>query len=391
MGIMLFAFIGELITRRFSIRQYPWAAWLLLPFCYLLLRNLWGIIDHPELADKQIELGLDWLKLAYFIIAAWFIRGDQRRILIVLVLIFVGFVVGIATAENWQFIHRGAWQHRWGFGFPLIFFGHVCSIGLLGILLFSPRISAYLKNRWLRYTKIVFLMIIAGLLLQGMIISQTRASWLAAILVLPAAILFDYLPTIRAGGYMKRIVVGAVVLIVAVSAVININYKVISSRIMTADKEVQSIVIDDPKGSVGGRYYMWTYGLEKWRERPLLGWGNSTLVLDKLPETARFSWLMHLHNTYIELLVQGGVIALGLFLAVITAVSRVLYNAHCRQLVARDVLAFLAGVLVILLIWMFADYQMFLSRFKFFFIIMFGLMFSYYFAGTADKDGDGDA
>jgi O-antigen ligase len=267
----------------------------------------------------------------------------------------------------------------------MIPFGHLCSVALLGVLLFAPRICGHFKNHWWWYTKVIGLIIAAGLLLQAMIISQTRASWLAAMLVLPVVLIFYLFPEIKSGDYRKKIASGALLTIVAVGILVSMNYQVISSRMAVANDELQSIVNNGHVGSVGARYYLWVYGLDKWAESPLVGWGNSAVVL-KMPENSDIYQLTHLHNTYIEVMVQGGIIALGLFLTAIFIVARSLYSVHRRRLVSRDVCAFLAGTLAILLIWMFADYEVFLSRFRFFVVVMLGLMFSYYFVGASEKE-----
>lgn len=90
----------------------------------------------------------------------------------------------------------------------------------------------------------------------------------------------------------------------------------------------------DPRGvSVGQRLLLWKAALEMIRARPLLGWGPQTFRLHYLdhqgqllahPENASFIPLtgnpLHTHNDYLQLWVEGGALALVVFLAFVVTV-----------------------------------------------------------------------
>lgn len=74
------------------------------------------------------------------------------------------------------------------------------------------------------------------------------------------------------------------------------------------------------EGFLGGRGYIWTRSLEKWRERPLLGWGPGSLALvfpnDDLPNKRRYSFGEDTdkgHSVIVTFLVQGGAVGAILY------------------------------------------------------------------------------
>ncbi len=96
----------------------------------------------------------------------------------------------------------------------------------------------------------------------------------------------------------------------------------IDNRLVTFSEGIAELsdgTIERESGTVGGRYYLWTFAAQKWADRPLIGYGTeaarSMIPLSNLPEgTRKFT---HLHNSFLELIfstgVLGGIILLALF------------------------------------------------------------------------------
>lgn len=69
--------------------------------------------------------------------------------------------------------------------------------------------------------------------------------------------------------------------------------------------------------SATGRSQIWSVALERWRERPLLGWGYAS-ALSVLPADPRlFGVAAHTHNLYLETLFSTGLAGFGAFLAAV--------------------------------------------------------------------------
>jgi len=107
-----------------------------------------------------------------------------------------------------------------------------------------------------------------------------------------------------------------------------------------------------PVSSVGLRFHFVAYGFEKWLERPVIGWGPGTsrMLLQQHPlEAARR--FPHVHNTYLDALVELGSIGGGLFAAAAVLLLGMLWRGRREGSIPPDLAIFLFGVAAMLSIW----------------------------------------
>ncbi|MCG5539061.1 O-antigen ligase [Halorhodospira sp. 9622] len=132
---------------------------------------------------------------------------------------------------------------------------------------------------------------------------------------------------------LRLLAVGAGALVV-IAAGLAIAFKpAIDSRLATFSgglSELSEGEIVSEGGTVGARYYLWTFAFEKWAERPLTGYGTesaqSLIPVSELPERTR--QFNHLHNSFLELTFSTGLLGAAILLV---------FFAHISQKVIRSV------------------------------------------------------
>ncbi len=100
--------------------------------------------------------------------------------------------------------------------------------------------------------------------------------------------------------------------------------------------ELSEGAIQTPTGSVGARYYLWTFAAEHWADRPVLGYGTETarsmISASDLP-TRSFS---HLHNSWLELLFSTGIAGTTIMVALFAHISyKIFQSTRTRRVPKR--------------------------------------------------------
>lgn len=327
-----------------------------------------GLEFFPDSAPAQWA-GLDeWLPLAGFLaIAAW-VRGDCRRIDRVLVAALVGWFVGLFRSADWRdvFGFRADWQT--GFHVPAQTSGLIAATALFGLLLLlprallAPRLSA--SRRVLRSALWLLALYLSSYLL---VVSQARGTWLAAMLVGAALYLYhrrtggaDTVPVAARSRSLGRVAGALVLLLFAVGLYRNADPFM---RRIAPDFAVARQILSGGHGyssssSFSFRYHAQKFGLEKWLERPLLGWGagSSRPLIESSgrrelykPETGQ--WLGRMHNAYIEILVRFGLVGLGLLGLALGYGVASLYRARREAGLAEDYWRFFLAGFGLLAVW----------------------------------------
>ena len=126
------------------------------------------------------------------------------------------------------------------------------------------------------------------------------------------------------------------------------------------------------------RIAFWHEAVQGIKERPLLGWGqeNFHIVNQKYLETSVFDpgkgnevWNFHPHNTTLEVLINGGFIALGLYVVVIVTFLGFLIDLYRRRKISTEVFVMLIGLIVAYLVQNQTMFDSVLSFVMFFMVI----------------------
>ena len=316
LGIITLLVLGRGVRSSFPI-------WLLLAAVVVqLLSWVLGNMHHPEWMTSNPKI--DRLgKLFLFISFAWWLGGSTRKTLYLWSFAAVGFILATFTqGQGLQEWISGLQGERIDFNIrnaqhTAMFFGVV----FLGLISFSFRIIIKEKKfigwrfaLWLSFTV---------LCLVGLIVTQTRAIWLAlssAFFILGIVWLLFYCFQQREKKAIPLKLCISVVLVVVIASSAAFYFKDVVIKRLNHESDVISLILKGdlehvPYTSVGTRIQTWRAAGEWISERPLIGWGDKgrSLVIKQtewLPESVRNKF-GHLHNYFLEVLVAYGFLGLG--------------------------------------------------------------------------------
>ena len=305
---------------------------------------------------------LDWIQLLVFVPVAYALRGDQRLLLRLLLLAIIGLLLGTLWRLDWDMLLAdplGFLGSRPGFGFPTIAYALYSGSALLGLILLRERFWHDASGR-ATVPRMTLWLLLLLLLAEGFLITQSRGAWIALAMTGVIGIVSAWrgpmrLPTSRSRGAAVVLTVAALLLVTTVNA------PRITDRLAAEADVARALAAGEvdyhQASSLSLRWHAQVFGLRQWLARPWLGWGpgaSQPLMQasgDPALRDVDGSVLRHLHNTYLEVLVQLGVVGLallgGLYLLLIADLRR----AVRRGSLDADLGVFLMLALVFGAIW----------------------------------------
>ena len=357
---------------------------------YLALLGEHAAQEFPETAQAQKNDWNSWMKLYGFLLAAWWLKADIRRIRILILCALAGFLLNTLRHMDWSALIHGKLGHRSGFGLQELFFGLLADTSLLGLLLYAPRCRRGLPPH-LRRTGVAVWVLIALLLVYGLVFCGSKSAWLMAALIFPPILFLRFRHLLQAGtGARIKLVMAVVVGLLIVIGITSLGFKVILNR-LNEDRAVVAELLhgnwkDLPRSSLSYRLDVQTYGLLKWRERPFTGWGTGSsqyLIQHSQQPGLHYKdanqtlWLVHTHNTYIEILLRTGLIGMGLLFLLLYFLLTSLRQAQREKQLSLDDFLFFAGSLVLLATWNTFDFRMLHTDFRAYWIILAGVLYTF--------------
>lgn len=338
------------------------------------------------------EAALRWSYLAGFLLVAYYLQGQCRRIFSILAWAVAGFFLGRLAYLD-ELLQHGYdfWRFRHQLGFPTaIPLGQYAATVLLILLILGPRFLACrgwgARAAWLLglaiATECVFL-------------SQSRGVWgaLLGVLVLVSV------SARRMVSPLWRQYRKAVVLVAALGLVVGMGqYSVLAHRLAEEGQTYRQLLhgnvaaipmqrADGSEYSIGVRVAMWRFGIVHWLERPWFGWGPAGtrhLIACCAPEV--FRRFNDLHSAPVELLLRFGVVGLVLAAAVgVTAVTPVLQALRTRRLPA-DVFLLVMAALSLHGLLALVNFRMLNYDWRFFWFLYGGIAASFAFVRENDRE-----
>lgn len=303
----------------------------------------------PQYAETEPSFNKLFAVFIFFPIAFW-LRGDMRRVLVLLSLALIGFGLAVLSHASWHDLRWLRIGGRTSFGLgnaqhTAMFF----SVALIGWSVFSYRFLLGGRLAALRY---VIWAVVFGLLLSGVVVAQTRAAWLGLAAALLAAAVF-------AGARVRRNPVVLKMLAVVVLTTVALGWvgwhyarqavKPALERRSVAEhtvvRQAMTGEVDSlPDSSVGVRIKLWHEAIGWVKQRPLTGWGfeiRERFIKESqnLPEGIRDRF-GHAHNSYLEILLIYGAAGILVFGALIVVISRRLWKSWRAGEIPNDVALF---------------------------------------------------
>lgn len=381
-----------LVTAAFPFAVADWRVLLRQPVVlacaacaiYLVALTVVLRLAPPEAIDVHWSGLWDWLRLALFIPVAFFVRADSAHLGRLLLLCVLGLIIGMLWGLDWVQLLSSPQVYlntsRDGYGFPALGFALFSGTAVLGMVL--------LRRRWWAGSPahILLWVVCSLLLLQGFLVTQARGAWFS--LAVTAGFVF-----IRSRRYRQRPVGPPQTRVLRYAAVISVlvvfaatQGQLIVSRLLEEVPAVQDIISRRQEYYSGGasvtlRWNAQRFGVETWLRRPLTGWGPDTshdlMVASGNPkfeagEDEETKILRHLHNTYLELLVQTGVFGFVLAGVLIAALLRGLMQAFRAGRLAADLYLFLLSAFVLTLLWSLFDYRVVHQDWRFYWLLLAG-------------------
>ncbi|MCW8354468.1 O-antigen ligase family protein [Marinomonas pontica] len=326
---------GKLVNSHILFR-FIWAA-LIFQFISWAL----SVYVTPEWAREtpQLDKITRWFT---FIPLAWWVAQRKNAIWLIWGSAALGILISPwVTGEGIPEIIRGLNGERVFFGLrqeqhTSLFFGII----LIGLLCFARKILSI--NKWL--TIPLVLTILYCLLV--IYINSSRQAWLA--LLLTAFFMASYF-TIkrfnRATGKQKIITVSLFIAgVLGLGGMVTSNDTMVN-RVMQEKEALTAIATldfdDVPYSSFGIRLHSWVAATDFIKEKPIFGWGSNgrTLVMrhtEWLPDWVQYGF-GHLHNTYIEMLVNFGIVGLVFYLFMWVYMTKSLFKEIHRGTIERSI------------------------------------------------------
>jgi O-antigen ligase len=390
LALMDAAFLASLALAWPRLRHEP-LTWVFIGFtAYLLARTALAMHEFPDTGARQVRDAWNYFHLWLFVVLSWWLAARPERVMRILGLALASLIIGILIRLDPREIAGVLQGERAGFGMPAIAFGLYSATALLGLAAFARRLWGPSTRRLGFSLRILGWAVLVAALAEGLLATQSRGSWLAFILVMPP---LAWLSARHALGGNRNSSSGrpgrggwlAVLGVVLAAGFVVANSATIRERLSAETETMRAVLTLDyahipthRQSSIGVRFHLNRLGLQKWLERPWLGWGpGSTRMLIEDNEIAELREWSDLHNSYLEILVRLGIVGAAFFLAGAWLVWRALRAARTDPRVPRDLYLFLNASLALLALWSLTDFRMTAADWKFYWLLLGGMVFTY--------------
>ncbi|WP_390592657.1 O-antigen ligase family protein [Simiduia litorea] len=336
------------------------------------------LLQHADIAESSPQVH----KLTYWfflIPIAFACGGDRRKVIGIwliagVALVFTPWVKGIGVTA----IVNGITGSRTDLNLlnaqhAAMYFA-VLALGAVAVL---PRLLALKNLRWLAVGACLLVLVYA---LVAVIITQTRAVWLGLSIALIVQMAVSLRVTSASWRRVTRLVAMVVIPLIIVLAT---NWQLIQQRVIAESDSIAALWADDAIAfdSAGIRLHFWRESLHWIAERPLVGWGveGKKMVIqqaDSFPEAIKKQDLSHLHNSFLDALVNFGLLGLAAIVALWAYLVRACVQLWRNGHISNDLLVFYLSFLALwFVINCFESYMQFASG-RFVFALISGGMLS---------------
>lgn len=319
---------------------------VLLWLAYVVVRAAVAAVQMPALAGAQFgSLGY-YGRMLYIPLVGWWMGRSARSVRVLGLLVLVGLLIGVGANLDWHHpiaflqLGLGLLGARKGFGMNPEHTGLVSVLVLAGMVAYAREwIGPRDQRRGLRPLRALAWVAVTALVFQVLIVSQTRAAWLAgAIVGLVAAGAYAWRGLHGGGPGRPRTLAVLGVAVLGLGLALTVNSGSVVKR-MTQDAGTYQKIVHGrfnqiSSRDIGARVYLWRWAIRKWRQRPVLGWGpgsrRSMIRNSSLPKFIR-EHLGHVHNSYLEVAFALGLMGVTLYLLVWGLLLRRLWHAMRRK------------------------------------------------------------
>lgn len=315
----------------------PFISW----YCAHLAAPDW--VDSSPKLDKIARIFI-------FIPIAWWLKDSPKKVFIFWAIAALTIIVAPwVSGGGWKEINSGLHGTRITFGLRnwehvSLFFGFI----MIGLLCFAARLF-----KWRRSSIIIWISVMC-LCVYTVAASQTRACWLALIATTIITFVYYFFGKNKKTIKIKYILIAAIIALIAGSVIYKSMGHILEKRIGSESGVIQHIIKGDlenvPYTSIGIRIHMWRASVEKIKERPLTGWGSNGQYIaihdtNWIPENIKQEF-GHIHNIYIALLTDYGVIGLIFYFIWVGWLLIKVLKAVSKGYLSNDIGYFALGAMI---------------------------------------------
>lgn len=303
----------------------------------------WGLSHYvtPEWAENYPKLDkiTRWF---IFIPMAWWIAQYKNAIWLIWGSAALGILVSPwVTGGGLNEIFKGINGTRIDFGIrnaqhTALFFGSI----LIGLCCFTKPL--YKRHK---LSLVPVLLLIAYCLLV-IYVNASRQAWLALIVTLVALSSYLVVQRLKQSSRKKQLLLISffILCLIALGSFLITNDKIVK-RVMVEKETISAVAemsFDDvPYSSFGIRFHSWVAATDFILKKPLFGWGHNgkSLVMENtewLPDWVQYGF-GHLHNSYIEILVNYGVVGLLFYFSIWVVVGRMLLREIQKGTIEKNI------------------------------------------------------
>ena len=333
---------------------------------FLCARTYYAAVEFKEYQPLIYEAALRSLQIGFFIafiVAFWMHRAAGGWDWMMLALL-AGFIARVLQKLDWLILAK-TFQTLWssaaraGFGSTPNRFGLWNAVILLACMVLYRKLWGKAERKFIFYARKVFWALMTVASLFGLAFSQSRSAWIAAILIIPPAMIWKWYQRNKLRISLKIVAAFFCGLIVLISLFANVfEQRILSSGNSYLEILSGKIDIDETTGdvnidSISQRLLIYKLFWEKWEARPWFGYGPGTsamLIRNSSEEYVPIAVYTHFHNLGLDILIQLGIVGLLFYGALSYFLVQQLWCGKRSKSIDSDYFVFVLGALALIVI-----------------------------------------
>jgi O-antigen ligase len=389
LSLMVLAFICHFPRSWMTARKDPILRLGLLFLAYLVFHLTRVVKGSPAPMAEQLDASWAWLSLWGFVFVSWWTENRPDRMNKALGLSFSGFLIRIAYDLAFEFstadlalFFQGI---RTGLHYSINAAGLYTATAVWGLILALPGLFHIKSPAVLREGGGLIWLTGMGVMLNFCLITQSLSALisLAAVSCVMLPLWLWLKKPARISRISKRALAACFFLALVLGAAGFFYGKTIIGRALVESGTVLSVLTGRSQlpedSSLALRLDMWQLGWQKFREKPVFGWGPGTSVIQRCAQgqdLERIRGYTHLHNTYLVILVRLGLIGALFYVAGGYFFIRSLFRSFRRRLMPEPQLLFFSGALFLIALSGMASFHVTDVDYRFFCLLLAGLAYS---------------
>ncbi|MDZ7751670.1 MAG: O-antigen ligase family protein [Gammaproteobacteria bacterium] len=339
-------------------------------------------VPYTEQISKSYRGYIEMLTVA--VALGWWLAARPNALFPVLVMAVSALLIRILIHIDWHDpLGYMATVRRPGFGMAVIHFALSAALSLVGLLVFSRRILGAGTSWTARFVVAVIFVFALGVVAYAFGLTLTRMAWLAFAVAVPWVMIYMVANRTQPFAGARARALLSIIMAISLVAVIWHQWDKIGPRVITEfDEFVAAAQLDGAHvgdGSIGLRYKALVWGRDRFEERPILGWGIGTFdPLKEKTDDVNLS-LHHLHNLYMQVLVEMGLVGAALTALFLILLGQSVFRAYREGLFPSDVVVWLALSMLVAALWAMGNDKIWQAKVRNPFTFLFGVAMAIHF------------